>query len=250
MIEFAAIRSTLREATMNGLDIEKKAWRRNLPPPNKIHSGWESYYETFRGVELESLPSVFRKIRLNHLNEQIATLDIMGNGDVYRSLPYDLRPDHIFAITLIDDRTNEQKVDDENHGIHIMKGNVALPSTWRKLAKRMREVNITSLQHAFARPLNGIYSIPTVDWLIWYIGQQVYSLLDSQDGIFLTEAPEIPEDIDILSWAKNAKSYNLDVRATMIGPGQDKTNFLPPRPIVRIVRHSNSPNTLPKYASK
>ena len=242
MVEIAVIRNVLGQARENGLTIEQKTWRRNLPPPTKVHSDWESYYETFRGVELEGLPNVFKNIRNNHPGEKIAALDIMGNGDAYRSLPKELRPNHIFALTLIDDRTPEQITEDEDNGIHIIKGNVTLPSTWRKLAKRMHEVNVAAFNHAFARPLNGIYSIPEADWLVWYIGQNVYNLLNHNGGIFLTEMPKF---IDIFSWTAKASEQNLDIKAAMIGPGEDKTNFLPPRPIAKITKHPQSPTTLP-----
>ncbi len=242
------IRSTFEEAKKEGIRRRNQiiASRTGLlpHPHNRDNSNADSYYETFKKLEQEFLPHIMKNIKNELPGEKIAVIDIMGTGSVFKFLPEEVRPDYIFAICLFDERTEDQKINDEKNHIYVIEGNVVFPSTWKKLHKKMRETGIYNFQYAYARPLNGMETIPPVPWLIKYIGQQVYNLLDKKGGTFLSEGPR--ELIDLfLNWPNIAKKFNINSEASTIEKYEDKFNYFPRRPIIKIIRNEDSFDNLP-----
>lgn len=166
----------------------------------------------------------------------------MGNGSVYRTLPESARPDYIFAITLIDERNEEQKQEDLKKNIYIIEGNVALPSTWKKLDNLRQKLGISSIQHCYARPLNGMETIPDNPWFLLYLANKIYKLLDCDGGIFISECPRGTGN-EILNWVRNANNQGLDTEAMIIFYDR---SYLQIRPAIKIVKHLDSPEELPQ----
>lgn len=254
------IRTTLSTATQiavaevgrvrDKLAHRQKPWEREHRMRDQFI---DPYYETFKPVlGGETIVQVLRKMKENKApGEKFVVMDIMGTGSVFENLPEDARPDIVIAMTLVDYRTPQEKANERRRNIHVIgtdKDNlqepptsVALPHTWHQLEKLLKELHITTIDFAVARPLGGMHTIPQNEpWFWGWMIQKVYKHLHPTNGMLLTEAPQGTFDF-LRQWSIIANQRGIDVTCGFI---HDDPDFAPLRPALKILRRKNSPESI------
>lgn len=255
---FSVIRNTYRLAEQTAIAevarVRDKLAHKQKPWDREYRSV-DAYERTFAPVlEGEGLVNIFRHLKAaKKPGEKFVCLDIMGTGSVFDNLPEDARPDIVIAITLVDYRTAEEKQKELQNNIYVLgtdkddlsqrPTSVALPHTWIQFENLLKELNISTIDFAVARPLGGMHTIPADQpWLWRYMTQRVYHYLNPQGGMLLTEAPQRSFDF-LQTWADHARQKGLDVLCRLI---YDDPDFRPRhmRPALKFVKHPDSPEVI------
>lgn len=155
-------------------------------------SPWETYgsskgeYSTsFREVlhepNLDSLISEMKRDK-----ENILALDFMGEGQVLRDLDIDGGQ----AVTLGDFRSDEKRQYDADHNIDFVasQDGVLSGKTWRRMRQGLETQTVSERKKfdlIMARPYGGLDNIPTDPNAYYKIGNELYKLLDENNGVML-----------------------------------------------------------------
>lgn len=165
------------------------------------------------------------------LPDDIVAVDLMGNGQFIRDLQAEGHHIRGVGVELSDTRRDIDKQRDAAYGNGIVVGDVWNRGTWNNV---LAALNGAVPNLIICRGVGGVDSLPSSRQLSYILLDRAYRLLDSKDGILLSQV-QAQNRYLLEEWQASAVSsgFNLRIPAWTVEPR------------LRIMKDKNSPTRLP-----
>jgi len=156
-------------------------------------------------------------------------LEVMGDGQICRELDGAIGA---MALTATDSRGETRKKFDEQYGLELVAGNIALPSTWNQASNYIRAHNLSGFDLVVSRPVGGLdlensLNSPKIFQLLM---QRMWERLRPDGGILLFQY-SLKNSFDPAKYVATLKKHKFTVfdngRALEIKKDSQSGNSLP-----------------------
>lgn len=156
-------------------------------------------------------------------------VDLLAPTNALRGLFRDLGKDGArgIAVSLSDQRTPREKRTDESLGVSHVSGDLSAIATWNKLEEELGEQKADLIVE---RGIAGCNFLPKNELYLLFAMRRIWKMLSSDSGVFIGQSYHFNYDF-ISEWIRKARSVNVDAKHS--------------NGIFRIVKHEDSPATLP-----
>lgn len=177
-------------------------------------------------------------------------VDIMGPSDTLADLSRQIpnKPKFGLAVSYVDKRSDQKKIEDEKLGIKQIAGDIMRAETWEKINK---ELDGKKADLVIERAVMGIEYIPKNAKLYAFLINKAYELLSDNGGVLLVQTPGeeslTKSGVDIERWVEYLNKNNINAVCKL----DERRADLPYKwRVLKIVKTPDSPKNLPFLPSK
>lgn len=229
-----------------------RGWPINNSPISGTHLG--SYERVFRNVlnEGESIADLLQGIKEPNV------IDLMSGTyalhTLWDELPEDQRKNAVGAAVAIGPWPHQRSQDDEIRHIKQFEGNILYKGTWMRLENHFKNHGDGKANLIMAKPEGAALMLTTHPDIYYFLIQNAYDLLSSDNGTLLTQLPsrgflQQHSGINIDSWLNSLTEAGIQTNFYELQDNEDHEGW----PVIdtvpftlRITKTPKSPSNLPQ----
>lgn len=208
---------------MNKVESKSELLRRYIEKSIEVHryiggmdtkSGWDTYDSSVQSYQISFRKVLEGKDILSwaQSKDTLTVVDLMSSSEaiasIFTSLPSD-KPKFGLAVSLEDVRSDLQKERDGRLNIEKLDGDIILPSTWRKIEKKLAGRRADLIVE---RAQGGILTLPRDSGFYEFTMGRMWKMLN-EGGMLLLETPYLCNfsmPADISQWARLLMINNIN----------------------------------------
>lgn len=170
----------------------------------------------------------------DHINERVKqhkksfALDLAGPGQVLREM---FLLSGGLAVTLGDDRSEEQKDKDDSQNITVLAGDILSKRTWKNMEKWLKSQSSEGFDLILCNPVGGFGRFPESPDLFHYLIQHTWQLLNPDGGVFYGAPSSMVSTLLLRDWAEQLSNRGVSARYSAFS--------------IKLTRTPESPSVLP-----